>query len=420
LRSRKIKINPTREQKEKFNEYACAARFTYNTCVAAVNHKGFSTNKMRLRNAFVTATSKILNYPKTEEWEEQWKAASPTEKNKLKENIEPAHNPFFIHNKWLLKTPKIVRQQAAFKAAAAFKSAFTNLRNNNIKRFHVAFKTKKQERRNGYVIGIEKGVTFGTNKLTILKTTIGDVRYFERPPIDKIPDGECKIQRDAYGDFWLLVPVYKATKAPHCGPVLAIDPGARTPFACFSPNGDCFTAGDGMKNDIETVAGRIASIDRRIAKTVDPVRCKILKRHRQTLFRKKERVRDDHHYKIIASMTDKYGGVILPLLQTGRLCRGLKTKTNRQLFGISHYKFLQRMIDKCDEKSLVFASPDEAYTTKTCGSCGTLNPKVGSSKVFSCSKCGLRCDRDLHAARNIYMKWLVENNGVVYATPQAS
>ena len=74
---------------------------------------------------------------------------------------------------------------------------------------------------------------------------------------------------------------------------------------------------------------------------------------------------------------------------------------------------------KCEEKSLLFASPSEAYTTKTCGSCGHLNT-VGSSKVFRCSECGLHCDRDLHAARNIYMKWLIEAHGAALAAPLAS
>ncbi len=52
---------------------------------------------------------------------------------------------------------------------------------------------------------------------------------------------------------------------------------------------------------------------------------------------------------------------------------------------------------------------DEAYTSKTCGSCGELNNKLGGNKVFKCNHCGLIADRDLHAARNILLRYLTRN-----------
>jgi transposase len=77
------------------------------------------------------------------------------------------------------------------------------------------------------------------------------------------------------------------------------------------------------------------------------------------------------------------------------------------MFGISHFILKERMSQKCEEKSVMFASPTEEYTSKTCGNCGMLNHKLGSSETFRCP-CGLVCHRDLHAARNIYMKWFQE------------
>jgi transposase len=136
-------MNPTREQKEKLNRYADATRFTYNACVAAVNKHGFTANKMRLRNAFVTTTS----YPKPEGWKE----ATPEERKQMRGDTRQVavKNPFIQENKWLAKTPKLVRQQAAFQAAAAFKTAFANLRNKNIKRFRVGFRTKRHQTQEG-------------------------------------------------------------------------------------------------------------------------------------------------------------------------------------------------------------------------------------------------------------------------------
>ena len=369
---RKIKINPTKAQKLMLNKFAGAARFTYNTCVASVNDKTHKNNKFILRNAFVTAKN----------------------------------NEFFENKQWLTATPKLIRQQAVFEAVKNFKSAFSNLRNKNIDKFKVRFKTLRHQRENGYVLGIEKTVKFKDGVLTILPETIGNVRFFEKPPIDKVPEAECSIQRDRYGDFWLQVPVYKTVKPSCCGPVVAIDPGVRTPMTYYSPNGTDGLLGLEMKDRINVIKGCVATVDRRISKADGAFRKKLLE-HRRRLFRKYTHVRDDCHWKLINDLTNTYGGVILPHLQTSRLCGMLKSKTNREMFGISHFILKERMSQKCEEKGAMFASPTEEYTSKTCGNCGVLNHKLGSSETFRCP-CGLVCHRDLHAARNIYMKWLQE------------
>jgi transposase len=372
MRMRKIKINPTKAQKLMLNKFAGPARFTYNACVAAVNDKTHKNNKFVLRNAFVTAKN----------------------------------NDFFENKQWLLSTPKVIRQQAVFEAVKNFKSAFSNLRNKNIDKFKVRFKTLRHQRENGYVLGIEKAVKFKDGILTILPETIGNVRFFEKPPIVQVPEAECSIQRDKYGDFWLQVPVYKSIKPSCCAPAVAIDPGVRTPMSFYSPNGNSGLLGLDMKKRIDDIKGRVATIDRRISKADDALRKKLLW-HRRRLFRKYTHVRDDCHWKLINDLTNEYGGVILPHLQTSRLCGMLKSKTNREMFGISHFILKERMSQKCEEKGIMFASPTEEYTSKTCGNCGMLNHKLGSSETFRCP-CGLVCHRDLHAARNIYMKWFKE------------
>lgn len=44
------------------------------------------------------------------------------------------------------------------------------------------------------------------------------------------------------------------------------------------------------------------------------------------------------------------------------------------------------MSQKCEEKSTMFASPTEEYTSKTCENCGMLNRKLGSSRTFRMTK----------------------------------
>src|SRR5690606_8719719 len=49
---------------------------------------------------------------------------------------------------------------------------------------------------------------------------------------------------------------------------------------------------------------------------------------------------------------------------------------------------------------------NEAYTSKTCGSCGCLNERLGGSKHFHCPHCHFHIDRDVNGARNILIRFL--------------
>ncbi len=71
---------------------------------------------------------------------------------------------------------------------------------------------------------------------------------------------------------------------------------------------------------------------------------------------------------------------------------------------LSHGRFLERLEYYAKTKHRNVFQVPEAYTTKTCGLCGTANENVGSAKIFNCAdeNCPYRgVDRDHHGSRNI-------------------
>jgi putative transposase len=77
----------------------------------------------------------------------------------------------------------------------------------------------------------------------------------------------------------------------------------------------------------------------------------------------------------------------------------------------SHYKFRQFILHK--QKEFPWCNvviTNESYTSKTCGNCGIINDKLGSSKTFKCNndKCRSEFDRDINGSRNILIKYLTE------------
>jgi len=349
--------------------FAAAARFTYNATVEEVNG-GARANKMELRNRLVT------------------------EKN----------NTFFDDRRWLLDTPKVIRQQAVFEATKNFKAAWSNKRAGNIQKFAMGFKSKKKS--NGcFVLGIEKQLGVKNGELRILPASLGRMRHFEKLPFEQAPECDCYIRRDALGNHWLMVPIKKTVRAPSCDvrPVVAIDPGVRNFLTCYATDNRGFTLGKDMMERLMTILRRIDAIDSMLATCRTPVQRKKLRRHKLILYQKYKNVRDDCHWKISHFLAASFGTVLLPHLQTQALAAKLRTKTNREMQAGSHWLFLQRLKEKCFESSSVFLSPEEHYTSKTCGCCGRLNNHLGSSPVFACP-CGNVSHRDLHAARNILLK----------------
>ena len=85
----------------------------------------------------------------------------------------------------------------------------------------------------------------------------------------------------------------------------------------------------------------------------------------------------------------------------------LKIYTHLRVF-TTFGQFAQRLIETATwypGSKIVRGS--EAYTSKQCGRCGHLNDKLGGSEVFCCEECSATADRDVHAARNILLRFLV-------------
>lgn len=368
---RKIKLNPTREQKLLLNKFADAARFTYNETVAKVNG-GEKANKMQLRNQLVT------------------------EKD----------NPFFEDKRWLLETPKVMRQQAVFEAVKNFKAAFTNKKQGHIERFSMGFKSKRKS--NGcYVLGLEKNMRVKDGKLHILPSILGHMRHFEKLPFQEVPECDSYIRKDAMKNFWLMVPFKKVIEPRgfDSRPVVSIDPGVRNFLTCYSTSGQGFCLGKDMVVKLMAILRHIDSVDSALSKSHHWAKRRALRRLKLKLYQRYKNVRDEFHWKLSTFLAESHGAILLPHLETQALAPKSRTKTNREMQASSHWLFLQRLKEKCIEKESVFVEAQEHYTSKTCGRCGALNHALGASSVFTCP-CGNVCHRDLHAARNILLKHL--------------
>jgi len=370
---RKIKLNPTREQKALLRKFEGSARYTYNATVAAVNSKEHKLNKMSLRNAFVTAKE----------------------------------NSWIKDRQWLTETPKVIRQQAVFEAVKNFKAAFTNKSRGNIDKFQMQFKRKgRHGSQRPWTVGLEKAVKSKGKELFVLPDSLGKIRYFGKLPFDGKPDAECTIHRDACGDFFLQVPVKVPVKQPRTTKRdVALDPGVRKFLTGYSPTEECgLYVGQETSKRIMGILQNIDSVCSQLdRKEITCVQRRRLRKKKMMLYRDFKNLRDEFHNKVICMLTDHFDTIYLPRLETKRLSQTLKAKAAREMMAQSHGLFLRRLGDACMIKGATLVIPGEWHTSKTCGCCGLL-VDVGSSERFKCRACGYEADRDLNAARNIYIR----------------
>ena len=124
---------------------------------------------------------------------------------------------------------------------------------------------------------------------------------------------------------------------------------------------------------------------------------------------KSKRVVRDFHYKTAHFLLQRYQTILLPHTSSHRWREhALAPLVKRRISTLRHGMFARRLVQAAtlyDGSRIIRGS--EAYTSKQCGQCGMLNDHLGGSKVFKCPYCNISADRDLHAARNILLRFLI-------------
>ena len=70
---------------------------------------------------------------------------------------------------------------------------------------------------------------------------------------------------------------------------------------------------------------------------------------------------------------------------------------------LSHYKFRQQLLNKCQEYGCLMEVVTEEYTSQCCGRCGKLD-NVYINREKHCQHCSAEINRDINGARNILIK----------------
>jgi IS605 OrfB family transposase len=446
LKSLKIKLKLNNKQQKIINDWINTSNYVYNKTIETINN-GHKINFISLRDKLVTNKTKKynpiykllsdINIPLYNEKKELKKELNKIKKKKniddynsiknLTELIEKIDikvknnnkvrrdgikNIDFEHNDnindWELKTPKDTRAGAVDDVVKAYDSAFTNFKKGNIKFFNMEY--RKKDANNSSILISKQMFKIENNRIKLTKS------YFDKEDLFiKIGNKTLKknknivIENDARlvkqkNKFYLQVPIsikQQEFKKPinYCG----IDPGIRTFMTCFGNNG-CF---EYKHNKI-----LLDKLNKKIY-YLKQMRSLIIHNKRISLNKletKKINIINEVHWKTINSILSLNDVILYGDIKSHNIVgKSKNSKLNQDFNDLKFYSFKQRLLYKASFYNKMVVMVNEAYTTKTCSCCGTINNNVGSSEIFNCTKCNKSVGRDVNAAKNILLKGIIKH-----------
>lgn len=266
----------------------------------------------------------------------------------------------------------------------------------------VKFRSKKNRRGS---IFIPKSAVIGQ---TVYPRLLGLLKTFG----EQIPKAakDCWLVYQ-YGKYFLCVPmICPRIQSENQRGLVALDPGVRT-FQTFFAGTQAGKFGHG---DFSRIARLCYALDKLIGKM-----SKSNAGQRQRMRKACDRIRfkihnlvDEIHHKAALWLCRNYDTIALPTFETSHMVTKLRSKTARAMLTWAHFRFKSFIKFKAYELYAQVLDMNESYTSKTCTRCGKIT-NIGSKKIFSCPSCGLIMDRDIHGARNIYLRALVDTPSII-------
>jgi len=358
IRSRKIRVYPTADQRQAFKALFGTTRFGYNSTVAYLKTPGTKANWMAIKKPLLDSMP-------------EWTHSLPHQSKS--QSINDA-----------CKAVKAAKKK--FKLTGEFQE--------------VRFRSKKSPNQNAYIpktAVTDKGIYY---------TIFGKLLASEKIPK---ADHDCRLvlQNDRY---YLIVPQdVDAETCENQAGFVSLDPGLRTFLVAYS---ECGVEEYGAAS-YSRIARLCYALDELIGRTVKASGAS-KRRMKKAQLRLRNRIQDliaELHHKVACFLTRTYKVIAIPEFNFHPMSGKLLRKTVRGLATLAHGRFRQVLASHAEKRSCKIVFQNEAYTSKTCSSCGHLQ-EIGSASRWQCQGCGIRHNRDINGARGIHLRALRDNSWI--------
>jgi putative transposase len=359
LKSKKIRIYPTPQQKVLLKHWFGVSRYAFN---------------------------KTVEYLKQPETKANWKAI----KTELIKSIP----------EWSKSVPYQIKSIAIRDACIAVRDAKKKTKNGQPS--FVKYRSRKDRVQSVFI-------PFSAIKqLGIYPTVLGKLIYKEPLP-EVVKDSRLILHR---GQYFLCVSTQVEltnTDNQSVG-IVALDPGVRTFLTFYSPT--CF--GKIGHLDFGRIQRLCYYLDRLISK-MSQAKARQKRRLKKAADRLRTKITNlikEVHHQTANWLTKEFNIILLPTFETSqmssRASRRIRSKTVRAMLTWSHYKFEQFLLHKAKERNKTVLLVDESYTSKTVPWTGEIINNLGGKKKVKSKLTNTWMDRDISGALGILLKALVD------------
>nr|DAM45024.1 MAG TPA: endonuclease [Caudoviricetes sp.] len=356
IKSRKIRIYPTQQQKVLFKQWFGVARKFYNETLTIYKNGSEKT------------------------WDKVYKDIA--EQNKEHDYIKSV--PYQI---------KKIAVKDYRKALSINKIKAKRLG----KPFEMKFRSKKNPKQSCF---IPKAAISSSG---IYHTIAGKLKMKERAWFESEDIKACRLTLE-FGKWFIVIPKeIKITPIDNQEGVVAIDPGVRTFATYFSTEGYFGKLGRGAFDRLLKLNLKIDKLISKLSKETDKNKKSNIKRSIFNIRFKIRNLIDELHWKVIKFFTSRFKVIIFPPFNVSEMAkkskRKLPKKVVRSMNCFRFYEFKERLKLKCKENGVTFIESSEAFTSKTNSFTGELMENLGSKENFMFNNVSI--DRDINGARNI-------------------
>ena len=125
------------------------------------------------------------------------------------------------------------------------------------------------------------------------------------------------------------------------------------------------------------------------------------------LHSKLKNARNCYLHNITKKITDMYDIIICEKLRVQKMLK--EHNLSKKINDASFYEIIRQLEYKSKYKNKLFYQIDEYYpSSQECNVCGNIDKKYKdlNERVYKCSNCGIKIDRDLNASINIMFEGL--------------
>ena len=205
-------------------------------------------------------------------------------------------------------------------------------------------------------------------------------------------------------EYYIHIPIdFQPKKRSKLISYCGIDPGIRTLLTVF--NNDHVTEYKHNKQLLNKLNYQLDMIKSKKKKYKKRIRKKAFNK-RET---KKTNLINEVHWLSIKKLLDENDVIFYGDIKSHDIVKHKNNKhLNRAVNDLKLYNFKQKLLYKAEANNKLVFTVNEAFTTKTCSFCGTIN-NPGCSEIYNCLQCNNNISRDINAAKNILMKGIIEH-----------